>query len=235
MRRFLLASAAAASLTLAFPALAQTPEPVPATPPVTTPEPEADVTEDERIGVTGQAAPTEGATAPDPAAPAASPAATPAPAPAPAPQLQASADTASSICAPRTTEVNLGARGAALNRDNSNMIERAVDAASVCDLQQVVIADSAEGALSTRRARTVRALLVRQGVPADLITVQQGAADEPGEVEVRMTFAGVARADAPTAAGAAAEPPAAPQAAPDPVPAEPDADVETDEDTPADT
>lgn len=229
MRRFLLASAAAVGLILAAPALAQAPDPVPSPPPVTTPPAEPDETPDEQLGTMGsqeqegpaavEAEPQ--AEAAGQAAPAAQPSTLPAAAPA----------AASQVCAPRTTEVNFG-RASSLSRDNSNTIERAVDAASVCSLEQVVIAQSGEA--NTRRAGAVRALLVRQGVPAEKIQVQPAADAAPGEVEVRMTFAGVARGSGAAAQPAAQPAPAPsilPEAAPEMQPETPDADTD---DTPQD-
>jgi outer membrane protein OmpA-like peptidoglycan-associated protein len=106
------------------------------------------------------------------------------------------------VCQPRVTSVHFGARGSALNQENRNALEYAVDAASVCTLESVVISDSAEGRISTRRAEAVRATLVRQGVPRDRITVASAANAEgasTGQLDVRMNFAGVALAGAPAA------------------------------------
>jgi outer membrane protein OmpA-like peptidoglycan-associated protein len=121
---------------------------------------------------------------------------------------QASADTGSpqpqtaqAVCAPRNTSVHFGARGSALSRQNQNAIEYAADAASVCNLQTVVIADSGEGSVSARRTAAIRQTLVRQGVPEERISVEhatEGAAT--GQVDVRMTFAGTAQAGPQTAA-----------------------------------
>jgi outer membrane protein OmpA-like peptidoglycan-associated protein len=108
--------------------------------------------------------------------------------------------TATAVCQPRVTSVHFGARGSALSQENRNAIEYAVDAASVCALQSVVIADSAEGRTSARRAETVRAALVRQGVSRELISVESAANAEgasTGQLDVRMTFAGLATAGAP--------------------------------------
>jgi outer membrane protein OmpA-like peptidoglycan-associated protein len=120
--------------------------------------------------------------------------------------------TTAAMCQPRVTSVHFGSRGSALSQENRNAIEYAVDAASVCNLQSVVIADSAEGRLSARRAEAVRATLVRQGVPRERITVESGAGAEnasTGQLDVRMNFAGVAGPGAPTASNEA-EPPAPP-------------------------
>jgi outer membrane protein OmpA-like peptidoglycan-associated protein len=108
---------------------------------------------------------------------------------------------ASAVCQPRTTSVDFGARGSALSLENRNTLEHAVDAASVCTLQSVTIVDSAQGRLSARRAQAVRSTLIRQGVPADRITVSEEAnADaEAGQLDVRMAFAGVANAGSPSA------------------------------------
>lgn len=263
MRRFLLASVATAGLTLAaLPALAQTqvPNPIPATPPITTPQPEAEVTAEERMGaavqspdaaatatgeanaavqtnpsgvtaqtgVTGEAQaqaqtpPVEGTVEPAQStaegaaqrAQGATASVTPPTATAdaaastqtPAPATQASADaaiatpaSASDVCAARTTSVHFGARGSALSRQNRNAIEHAADAASVCNLQQVAIVDSAQGGTRSRRASAIRAALVRQGVPEERITVEEVSADadasSTGRVDIRMTFAGVANAN----------------------------------------
>lgn len=108
------------------------------------------------------------------------------------------------------TSVHFGARGSSLSQQNRNAIEQAVDAASVCDLQQVMIADSGEGRVSTRRAETVRATLIRQGVPAERISVEAAANAEgasTGQLDVRMMFAGVAQSGQPAAANEAAPTP----------------------------
>jgi hypothetical protein len=104
---------------------------------------------------------------------------------------------ASEVCAERTTSVHFGARGSALSRPNQNAIEQATDAASVCSLQSVTIVDSAEGRTHSRRAEAVRATLLRQGVPAERITIAQevnadAEAASTGRLDVRMAFAGVA-------------------------------------------
>jgi hypothetical protein len=121
--------------------------------------------------------------------------------------------TASAVCQPRVTSVHFG-RSSALSQQNRHAIEHAVDAASVCSLQQVVIADTGQGA---RRAATVRAALVRQGVPNDLIRVDASAAPAEGaatgQLDVRMEFAGVANTD--VAAATAAQAPMAMPTAPD--------------------
>lgn len=135
--------------------------------------------------------------------------------PAPAPMTgetpaQAMPASAQAVCQPRVTSVHFGQRGAALTRENRNAIEYAVDAASVCNLEQVTITDSAEGRTSDRRTETVRATLIERGVPADNIVVAEEAASEgaaTGQLDVRMTFAGVATAETPVASleGAEAE------------------------------
>lgn len=117
---------------------------------------------------------------------------------------------ASAVCQPRVTSVHFGQRGSALSRENRNAIEYAVDAASVCDLQQVQIVDSAEGGVSSRRASAVRATLIAQGVPEERITVAEAAnadaeASSTGRLDVRMSFAGVADAGTPLAANEAPE------------------------------
>jgi outer membrane protein OmpA-like peptidoglycan-associated protein len=147
-----------------------------------------------------QAAANAAAMAASPATPAAEAAAVTTPATAPA------------MCQPRVTSVRFGARGSALSQENHNAIEYAVDAASVCNLQSVVIADSAEGRISARRAEAVRTALIRQGVPRERITVESRAtadAASAGQHDVRMDFAGVASAAAPSASNEA-EPPRPP-------------------------
>lgn len=133
---------------------------------------------------------------------------------------------ANAVCQPRTTSVHFG-RSNSLSRQNQNAIEYAVDAASVCDIQSITIADSTS---NQRRAEAVRATLVRQGVPEDRITIAQSGENTEGaatgQLDVRMQFAGVTtQAElAPTAtsgANAAASPnvmvaEATPQAAPVP-------------------
>lgn len=197
MKRILFASAAAMALALALaPAMAQTPDPTPATPPIT--EPEQTPTDDPTLAVE----PMDEREA-DVDAPAAAPTA---PAPTPAPRAEAPSTaapaSAAAVCQPRTTTVHFGARGATLSRENRNAIEYAVDAASVCDLQQVTIADSGEGGVSSRRAQAVRQTLIRQGVPSERIAVDENAdvaGAETGQLEVRMSFAGVADSGTPTA------------------------------------
>lgn len=139
-------------------------------------------------------------------------------APTPAIQAQTAASdeatvtpaTAQAVCAPRNTSVHFGARGSALSRQNQNAIEYATDAASVCNLQSVTISDSGEGRVSARRTAAVRRTLVRQGVPEDRIQVEhatEGAAT--GQLDVRMTFAGAARAGTQAASNEAATTPRA--------------------------
>jgi hypothetical protein len=83
--------------------------------------------------------------------------------------------TANAVCQARVTCVHFGARGSSLTQQNRNAIEQAVDAASVCDLQQIQIVDSANGATSTRRASAVCPTLIAQGVPADRIAIAEEA------------------------------------------------------------
>jgi len=114
---------------------------------------------------------------------------------------------AGAVCQPRVTSVHFG-RASSLSRDNQNALEHAVDAASVCTLESVVIADSREG---SRRANAVRQTLIRQGVPGERITIAQGASTEgasTGQLDVRMNFAGVASTSvaAPSATPAPASP-----------------------------
>jgi outer membrane protein OmpA-like peptidoglycan-associated protein len=254
MRRFLLASVATAGLIFAaLPALAQNmPNP---TPPVATPQPQTPA-ETPNPGV-GEALQTP--SAPTTSAPAAnaqalapqgedSALAAPAPAPDGQPQTQTAEAgalptpaSAAQVCEARTTSVHFGARGSALSRENRHAIQWAADAASVCNLQAVTIVDSASGRTSSRRTASVRQTLIRQGVPADKINVDNsGAAADAGStgrLDVRMTFAGAANgntmvADASPATGvnAAAQPtlnttmtPVAPgtEHTPSPVPVEP--------------
>ena len=194
--------------TISGEAQAQTATPTPpdaAAPPTAATQGQADATAAPTVPPT-EAAGNAAAMATSPASPAASQAdaaavATPA--------------TTASVCEPRVTSVHFGARGAALSQQNRNAIEYAVDAASVCTLQSVVIADSAEGRLSARRAGAVRAALVRQGVPRDRITVESAANGEgagTGQLDVRMNFAGVASAEATPAATNEAEPAPTPPA-----------------------
>ena len=157
------------------------------------------------------AAPDAAVTAETDAAPTATaqaPVAPTATAEAPAVAIPASAN---AVCQPRVTSVHFGARGSSLSQQNRNAIEQAVDAASVCDLQQIQIVDSANGNTSTRRAGAVRATLIRQGVPAERITIAEetnadAEASSTGRLDVRMNFAGVADAGTPVAAAAPATP-----------------------------
>ncbi|MGE3931148.1 MAG: hypothetical protein AB7G05_13370 [Hyphomonadaceae bacterium] len=107
---------------------------------------------------------------------------------------------AGQVCQARTTSVHFG-RSNVLSRQNRDAIEQAIDQASACNLEGVTIA-AAPGA--ERRAGAVRALLERQGVPAEQIQVEESAevAADTGETQVRMAFAGVAN----TNSGAALEP-----------------------------
>lgn len=225
MKRLLLAGLATGALALAVPAWAQTIDPVPATPPVEQPEATPEVTPDETLGVGVQeeplpAAPPPGEilaqpmleAQPEPDAqmasqpPAASPADQNVAAEAPPATMAASAE---AVCQPRVTSVHFGG-GAALSLENRNAIEYAVDAASVCNLEQVVITDSAEGRTSDRRTETVRAALIERGVPADDIVVAEEANTEgaaTGQLDVRMTFAGVATAETPVASLESAQEP----------------------------
>jgi outer membrane protein OmpA-like peptidoglycan-associated protein len=240
MRNMLLASVAAAGLALAIPAFAQDlPNAVPATPSITTETPanpdaglngqaesavrtpEGSVRAETQTQAEAQAdaetpaeaAEAAAAMAASPAAPdatmaAETPAAPTTTAEAPAATIPA---TASAVCQPRVTSVHFGARGSSLSQQNRNAIEQAVDAASVCDLQQIQIVDSANGNTSTRRASAVRATLIRQGVPAERITIAEEAnadaeASSTGRLDVRMNFAGVADAGTPVATAAPATP-----------------------------
>ncbi len=213
MKRFLLAGLAAGALALAAPAGAQTTDPVPATPPVEQPDATPEVTPDETLGVGVQeeplpAAPPPGeilaqpapeqTPAPDAQVASQPPSESPAESAAPPTAMTASAE---AVCQPRVTSVHFG-RSAALSLENRNAIEYAVDAASVCNLEQVVITDSANGRTSDRRTETVRAALIERGVPADDIVVAEDANAEgaaTGQLDVRMTFAGVATAATPVA------------------------------------
>lgn len=103
---------------------------------------------------------------------------------------------AGQVCQTRTTSVHFGG-GSALSRENGNAIEQATDAASVCSLQNVVIASTGSDRTAQRRAASIRALLVRQGVPEDKISVEEAAADAnsgTGQADIRMNFAGTASA-----------------------------------------
>ena len=246
MRNMLLATVAATSLALAAPAFAQDlPNAVPATPPVaaeapdvgltgeaeaTIQTPEGSVQAETQTEAEAQAVaetPTEAAEAASAmaASPATQAATVTAETPVAAPTATAEAPaaaipaTASAVCQPRVTSVHFGARGSSLSRQNSNAIEQAVDAASVCDLQQVQIIDSADGSVSSRRASAVRATLIRQGVPEERIAIAEEAnadaeAASTGRLDVRMMFAGVAEAGAPvtaTPAQPSTETPAAPE------------------------
>lgn len=145
-----------------------------------------------------EAAENAAATAASPAAPNTQSAAAP-----------ATTASATSVCQPRVTSVHFGARGSSLSQQNRNAIENAVDAASVCALDSVVIADSGQGAVSSRRTGAVRQALIRQGVPESRISVESNANVEgasTGALDVRMSFAGVARAGQPVASNEAEQP-----------------------------
>ncbi|HRP09606.1 MAG TPA: hypothetical protein PLK37_01080 [Terricaulis sp.] len=221
MKRLLLAGLATGALIFAAPALAQNVPPVPANPPIEQPEPAPEAAPDAQAealpaappaGELAEAPEAEAADAPDaPPQPelaetptpdaqvAATPEASPADAAPPAAQA---ASTAQAVCQPRVTSVHFGQNGSALTLQNRNAIEYAVDAASVCNLEQVTIAASAEGRAADRRAETVRATLVERGVPEERIVVAEEATGEgasTGQLDVRMTFAGVATAETPLA------------------------------------
>lgn len=145
-----------------------------------------------------EAAENAAATAASPAAPNTQSAAAP-----------ATTASATSVCQPHVTSVHFGARGSSLSQQNRNAIENAVDAASVCALDSVVIADSGQGAVSSRRTGAVRQALIRQGVPENRISVESNANVEgasTGALDVRMSFAGVARAGQPVASNEAEQP-----------------------------
>lgn len=260
MKTFLFASVAAASLTLAGFAAAQTLlTPVPTPPPVATPSVAPDANVEGQLGTNIQGAPAQaevqtdadaavtetqteaevqaqaGASAQvtpetaasaetatsaeaevptqaaqNAAAMAASPAAPEPPATqAAAAPAAATMASATSVCQPRVTSVHFGARGSSLSQQNRNAIENAVDAASVCTLDSVVIADSGQGNVSTRRTSAVRQALIRQGVPENRISVEANANAEgasTGELDVRMSFAGVANSGQPVASNEAEQP-----------------------------
>lgn len=217
MKRLLLASLATGALAFAAPAFAQTTDPVPSPPPVEQPE-----AAPEGMPPAGEmAAAPEASPAPD-AELAATPEANPAPdaelAAAPPAQEPLSSDasptaalaSAQAICQPRVTSVHFGQRGSALTQENRNAIEYAVDAASVCNLEQVTITDSSDGRIADRRAETLRATLIDRGVPEDRIVVAEETTAEgaaTGQVDLRMTFAGVASSETPVASLEGAETP----------------------------
>lgn len=232
MRHILLASAATASLAFALPAAAQTlPDTVPAAPPLSKEIPDANaalegaaaatITAPEGPVVESQTEAEAQASADSPetaaAAAATAMASSPATPTTPAAETDAARPmamlaNASAVCQSRVTAVHFGARGSALNQENRNAIEYAVDAASVCDLEQVLITDRSEGRISNRRAGAVRAALIARGVPAANISVAEEAntdaeASSTGRLDVRMTFAGVADASTPATT---VEPPASP-------------------------
>lgn len=207
MRNMLLAGVAVAGLALAPAALAQVVDtPVQATPPVAAPQTEPEVSSEDQVGTGVIDQQTQAGAAPASPLPQAPAAEAPAMAADATPQVQHAAPqpaSATQVCQPRVTSVHFGARGGALSRDNENAIEHAVDAASVCDLQQVTITNSTDGRLASRRAAAVRATLIAQGVPAEAITVEETANAEgaaTGQLDVRMSFAGVAQADGAQAA-----------------------------------
>jgi len=121
---------------------------------------------------------------------------------------------AAAVCQPRTTTVHFGRGRSGLSQQNRNAIEYAVDSASVCDLQQVTIVDSADGSVSSRRSSAVRAALVRQGVPEDRITIAEAnnAGAGTGQLDVQMSFAGIAGAGSQMASNEPMSQPAAPGA-----------------------
>lgn len=207
MKRILLATVAAVSLGLASAAHAQTTEPAPA-PPVQAPA-QAPDTNVGQLGSVAQAPPADAVTTEQAAENAEAMAASPA-SPADTATVTPALTNASAVCQPRVTSVHFG-RSNALSQQNRNAIEYAVDAASVCSLEQVVIADSGQG---SRRADAVRATLVRQGVPAERIRIDASAAPSDGaatgQLDVRMQFAGVANTD--IAAATAAQAPLTPDA-----------------------
>ena len=216
MRKLLLATIATAALAIApvtfaqntqVPAAPPTGQPVPATPPVATPPPNS--------GAPAEAAASAAAQAPQRAVAETPPPETQAEATPETPAAQASTSThtttasrtrvhsetvasaeapqtASQVCAGRTTSVHFGAGSSGLSRQNTNAIEYAADAASVCQLQGVVIA-AGDGAVAQRRAANIRHVLERQGVPSGSISVDQ-TATAANQVDVRMNFAGVASA-----------------------------------------
>jgi hypothetical protein len=229
MKRFLLATVAAVSLGLTA-AHAQTDmtEPVPTPPPIQTPAQSTD-NPDGTLGTLAQTPQSdtsvEAQITPAPADQAAQNA-QPMPATGETTTPTPTFASANSVCQPRVTSVHFG-RSSALSQQNRHAIEHAVDAASVCSLQEVVIADTGQGA---RRAAAVQATLVRQGVPAELIRVDASAAPAEGaatgQLDVRMNFAGVANTD--VAAATAAQAPATPDmpVTPEQMPEEPTNEAE---------
>lgn len=201
MKRLLFATAAIAGLALAAPGLAQTelPETAPVTAPDAMPDPDQDLgampapaeaqaqTEAMTAEANASAEANQAVTAQTAEAPLTAPGA-----------LAAMPANAAAVCEARTVALDFGARTAGLNLENRNTIEYSVDAASVCQLETVTIADSAEGALSTRRTAAVRAALIERGVPEDRITIAESS-PQGGDLEIQMTFAGAAQAGEQTA------------------------------------
>lgn len=124
------------------------------------------------------------------------------------------------VCDPRITTLHFGARGARLSDQNRDALEHAVDAASVCRLDQIIIYPSGDTALAIRRAEAARAVLVGRGVPNDLIALSAEPAEgaETGQVQVRMNFAGFAQAGDVLAPPETASPQQAPSNEAEPAP-----------------
>jgi len=115
--------------------------------------------------------------------------------------LPPEAQTGWGVCAPRTHQIRFGGGAGALARTERASLWNEVDSASVCEMDRVVISADQNDALSMRRARATAAALASRGVPVALISFENA----PGmrEPEVRLSFAGVARAGSPEQAPAA--------------------------------
>lgn len=94
------------------------------------------------------------------------------------------------VCDARVHTAKFAAGAASLSSGEHREVGFAVDSASVCNLDQVVVAVDSGDPLAQRRANATRAALIARGVSADRISVIRDA-DIDG-AEVRMSFRGVA-------------------------------------------
>lgn len=130
--------------------------------------------------VMASASATAGAAVPPPSAPAAQP--------------QVIDASGYGICAARSHNAAFSASSAALGANARREIGYAVDSASVCSIDRVMIAADASSPLARRRAAALRATLIARGVPASQVVIENVAGADGASLS--MQFAGVAQGDA---------------------------------------
>ncbi len=130
--------------------------------------------------MTASASATAGAAVPPPSASAAQP--------------QAIDASGYGICAARSLNASFGASSTALGANARREIGYAVDSASVCSIERVVIAADSSSALARQRAAALRSTLIARGIPASQVVIENvSGADGAG---LSMQFAGVAQSGA---------------------------------------